>query len=382
MDGITFVLLGSQGTYGHLAIADKISRFITTQDLNIDVNLLLERQVIPDEFRQNFSQISWLEPRPHTCSRGGSLNTKYAGADVDRALEEHSGRTWVFSTFFDCNLVQAVQTRGGRCVWMSHPIRESFWQLFLHERFCDLFDEIVFLDDIMPADEIQYLGPKPKILPPPDYAYQESSLEVERRTLSKFRVVLCCGGGLVNGSDDLLRSCLESIAATQSCAFTDVDFEIAPGAIDSLEWINGLALNTAVVRSSLRERMCDADFLICQAGYCTVHEAVHAALPMMLIPAPRMIDDQELRAVGLSRSVGIETILPSHINDVGTHLDRAIQKSNEVLPSLSKRLRSYTERRGWDEYSARSQWSALLNEWTDESDSRNEKKVSGTDSVI
>lgn len=350
---ITFVALGSQGSFGHLAIFAELAR-LSAHFCGSGMGLITEQQYIPQYFLRNATNITLIETRTHKCSRGGALNVAYQGADVDAALHKHRDSVLVFSTFFDPQMVVAARKNGCHCVWMSHPIRESFWQLFVVESYRDLFDQLVILDDIIEPNRLGLSwNDTYTLVPPPQFQFASNNYSFGSVGKLK-KIVVSCGGGLVNGSDDLFFSSIESLV--KNCNGNH-ELKVALGAISPDAFQARYPSIEQIPATKMRDEMKTADLLVCQAGYNTIIEALFDSVPLVVVPAPRMIDDQELRAVLLYKYTRNPVILPSHIEDVG--LSAADVLSNRQ--DHSEALTSYVNQRGWNRPS--NTWANLFATW-------------------
>ena len=345
---ITFAALGSTGTYGHLSIASEFARICKLCQPDISVHLVVEDSPIPQEFLRWVDRVTILPSRPQACSRGGSLNAVYDGPDIDELVAEGSP-TWIFSTFFDPRLVTRLRASGTLCVWLGHPMRTSFWELFLLDRRHELFDTIALLDDVHRNTDVRLESSRLRLLPPtwsvPDDPEPRAAVR------SDDTLAVACGGGVVNGSDAILESSVKTLESS----FPHLHIVVFPGAVRS-SVISGLPDRVEIRAGNFAAEMSSCSAVICQAGYNTVQELIFSQTPAVLVPAPRLIDDQELRAVLLARQVGVPVVLPSELTRLTTCVNQIMGPGNELVKA---RMRDFVHELGWDR-DTRPIWSDFL----------------------
>jgi hypothetical protein len=348
---ISFVALGSIGTYGHLAMGHEIARVMNVLAPGVEVRLVIEDQHVPSYLASSFIEVVRIRVREQACSRGGRLNADYSGEDVARLVDADKSGVWIFSTFFDASFVKRLKRRGATCVWMGNMMRLSFWELFHLDGNASLFDEIVVLDDLDPITASlaspHPMRRSPLVLPPPYYVEERRAARPPRRGISEghnhWIVGVSCGGGLVNGSDSLLISSVEGL---QERLGSQVDLHVYPGEVaPSRLPLSDPRLTLRV--GSLMDHLDEFDLLVCQSGYHTVQEILFRSLPAVLVPAHRLIDDQELRAVSAAARCGTPVVLPSGLDELPAVVRDVLGHRGRRLEEIEQRMIGLIEEQGW-----------------------------------
>ena len=345
---ITFVILGSVGTLGHISLASDIARIARYCEMDISVSLIIEECTIPPAFGQYFDEVTLIRPRLQRCSRGGRLNEPYLGHEIDQAIRHYKDSVFLFSTFFDTNIIKLIRQLGAFCGLITYPFRTSKFQLFLYEGFDRLFDDIVILDDIISpieSSELANIRTNVFLLPPSIYGYNDYSISKQRGASNLPLTVLTgCGGGLINGSDVIFRQMLEAIASFDS---RDIRLAIMPGLNNKQDCLKETFSKT--VFREFDELSIDGgiDLFIGQSGYYTIHKLLFYSIPSIIVPAPRLIDDQELRAIMLAQLTDCKVLLPSEMDRIKDVISHCIYAYSQWHHNVRHRVTRLVQQKKW-----------------------------------
>lgn len=262
------VVINSQGTAGHIRLAEKIKRRLTDE-------------ITPLIIGETSNADIQLPSQTQVSSIGGKID--YSGIEfLKDAIISNNIDHVLMSTFFDPRL-QSLQAHDINLSLVSYGIRHAYSEYLRANKAFDMFDRIYQLNEL----HDQLLHDAVTVSPP---SHNKENLPTQEDT------VLVTAGGAGQPSAkrfyDLIKGFLQRIDHTEKITVIDPQhyLEDVRGA-KRISWSNKF--------TTLLER---SEYVISEAGYHTVSELIDFTTKAILIPGHRRTDNQELRAIHFEKT--------------------------------------------------------------------------------
>lgn len=277
---IAFISFNTGGTLGHMTLLSKISDAI----LDIaNVTVMSEHEYEAYSHTKD-ERIDWVKftPQTHTFSNGGEISHS-SRDEIAELCKERQIDLAIYSTFFDPALVQELNKQSIDSMYVTYPLRDTYTELFFLRENDELFKNTVVLEDLMNYDyPVSVTRANPILLP-----YREQNI-------SNAKILVTCGGGGRPSSIKFMD--LISEYSTQiSELIPESDITIVRGPNNKGRHIENV--NSIDSTDRMSDFIDEADIVVSEAGYYTVHELISRSKPSILVPGARRIDNQELRAI-------------------------------------------------------------------------------------
>ena len=319
------VAVNSSGTLGHLTSAMAIVETLLSQYKNaIAVTVVADRE-ISHRFRD--CHVIPVQRERDERSEGGGLHQSYA-ADLPDAILELAPDAVIFDTFFPINCIRALRETGIPAHIVSYRFRDTSMEIFL-QQWWSYFTHCFWLvepyelsspgtDDAFTSRDVR--------LPP--LALPEGK---PRENNDECLVVVTRGGGGQSGTQTAFNRILEYLSQDSTISTVVVQ---GPFGSELKYTKNCTKVCVDMDRSAFLDLVRSASLVVSEAGYNTCVELATLGRKALLIPGPRRTDNQELRAVRMSRVPGFTYLLPEHADRISPDFIRTCLQSSEIIQPL------------------------------------------------
>jgi len=329
---VCIVAIGTAGTLGHITSAIRLSQQLKkTTTKAFTLSLIVDQKaanLIEEDEIDNIYAIDI--PGEHRGSIAGDLRTNIA--DILRSIHTSiKPNLYIFDTFYSSKYVRELESTGIPCVFYSYQFRDSIKELFYLNKVHKLFSRVLWLKEpyeLYHGTKTEKVGKNEYIVPPIPL---ENNICSNGRQVENIKILVLCGGGGRPGAEQFLFEVIRALDDIDYCnqavvisgPFNPISIQNTNSRPKIYKYQNPINILAAIQQ---------ANIVISEAGYHTCQELCTFGNKSLLVPGKRKIDNQEIRAIKLSKYSGFKHMFPEDINrnEVATMLNSLMKSDNKI----------------------------------------------------